>query len=255
MHWKPLAEKKTVKFRQREKHNSSLFPQDCTFQFRKGRWQPEVNLFASWDLFNSRCCHTRRLKVLCSWLVRELQQSNLNKENTPFPQDSDLSMQNPFHLSKAAPAAWPLHQVLTWGPAQKLSNGPKIRHCSAMEARRLEFKLQNSWIAILPQVLIPRQRQPLPSTTVYNQKLFLWLTLASLWTSKAFWVDTTYTSWDICGATRNSAASTKTKLSPPCPWMPIIQISRPGQMTDTTVLFGGTELLNKNWGGFCKTEF
>lgn len=243
MHWKPLAEKKTVKFRQREKHNSSLFPQDCTFQFRKGRWQPEVNLFASWDPFNSRCCHTRRLKVLCSWLVRELQQSNLNKENTPFSQDCDLGMQNPFHLSKAAPAAWPLHQVLTWCPAQKLSNGPKIRPCSAVEARRPEFKLQNSWIAILPR-LFPYRANLCHQQLSATKKLFLWLPLASFWTSKSFWVDTT--SWDICGATRNLAARTKTKLFPhPSPRMPIIQVSRPGQVVDTTVIFGGTEMLNK----------
>lgn len=42
-----------------------------------------------------------------------------------------------------------------------------------------------------------------------TQKPLLWLTLATLWTSKSFWVDTTYISWDIRGATRNSAARTK----------------------------------------------
>lgn len=79
-----------------------------------------------------------------------------------------------------------------------------------------------------------------------TKKLFLWLPWASLWTSKSFWVDTTYTSWDICGATRNLAARTKTKLFPhPSPRMPIIQVSRPGQVVDTTVIFGGTEMLNK----------
>lgn len=86
------------------------------------------------------------------------------------------------------------------------------------------------------------------------QKPFLWLTLVTLWTSKSFWVDTTYISREICGATRNSAARTKIKLSL-AKSTDAHHKDLQARTNDTTVLFGGTETLIKNWGVSCKTQF
>ena len=99
MHWKPLAEKQTVNFWQKGAELLQSLP---------------TGLFISWKEDEiSRGEHVCKGGPICQWVLTEYEtrgalfmtglritakQSEEREEDTPFPQDSDHSIQNPYYL-------------------------------------------------------------------------------------------------------------------------------------------------------------